>query len=152
MRTNPGVMFGDKETTPGGKALKFYASVRMRLYKEGKIKDADTNQIIGEKVKAQIVKNKVSEPFREASYLSTFSEGINLHRSHMEVLSEMRLLGNTKGWMEFNGKKYRANDLEAMIRKDPMVYAELLKMFKTSVAPDPAAITKEEVKEEASAA
>lgn len=129
VRSNPGVMFGNKETTPGGGALRFYASVRIRLHKEGKVKDSDSGPVIGEKVKAQIVKNKVFDAFREAAYMSTFAEGINLHRSHIDALKEAGLLGNTKGWLEMNGQKYRANDLEALCRKDSAIYSELLGLF-----------------------
>ncbi len=74
LRENPGVLFGDKETTPGGKALKYYASCRVKLHKCGKIKGED-GEIIGEGVRAQVTKNKVSEPFREAEYVEYSRRG-----------------------------------------------------------------------------
>jgi protein RecA len=134
-RENPGVMFGEKTTTPGGNALRFYASMRAKLRKTGKVKDEDTGAIIGEKVSVQIVKNKVFEPFREADYISVFKEGINLHRSHLDSLAARGLLGSTKGYLEFEGKKWRAGALEKMLREDNDAYQRLLGLFND--APEP---------------
>ncbi len=127
-RDNPGVMFGDKETTPGGKAMKFYASLRVRLRKAGKIKDGDKD-VTGEEVVAMTIKNKVFRPFVETKYASSFSEGIDLVSTHLTALQDMGLLGSTKGWVEFRGEKNRLKDLTELCRSDPEAYASLLALF-----------------------
>ena len=126
-RSNPGVMFGDKEKTTGGNALKFYASTRIKLVKKGKVKDGE--EVIGENVEAQVIKNKVFEPFGVANYIGHFKEGISLAMSHMVALFEMGKLGSSKGWYEWEGKKYRAKELEALLKSDSAEYEAFLEMF-----------------------
>jgi len=133
-RDNPGIMFGDKETTPGGNAQKFYASLRLRLRKGAKIKDKD-GVVTGEEVTAMTVKNKVHRPFVESKYFSSFVEGVDLYETHITALHDMGLLGATKGWLEFAGKKYRAVELNAMCREDSAFYNDMLAMFTTEVEP-----------------
>lgn len=126
-RSNVGVLYGDKEKTVGGNALKFYASVRAKLAKQGKIKDEENKElIIGENVAAQIIKNKVWEPWRTCEWVTHFTEGINLELSHMNFAKEIGMLGDTKGYLEFDGKKYRAKDLEQTLKKDREMYARFL--------------------------
>jgi protein RecA len=127
VRDNPGVMFGDKEKTSGGRALKFYCSVRIKLTKSGKIKDGD--RIIGENVKAQIVKNKVSEPWRTAQYTSSFTEGINLYVSHIDALIEDEKIEKSGAYLVWGEKKYHRSKLEALMREDAEEYQKLLSMF-----------------------
>lgn len=127
-RDNPGIMFGDKKITPGGNALKFYASVRVKLTKIGKIKNGD--QIIGENVNATIIKNKVTEPFRECEYQGSFKEGINLYGSHIDALIELGKLGDSQGYVEFFGEKMRSKELEKICREQPEQYEKLLSMFR----------------------
>jgi len=126
-RDNPGIMFGDKKITAGGNALKFFSSVRVKLNKNGKIKDGDV--IVGESVNATVIKNKVTEPFRECEYQGSFKEGINLYGSHIDALFEMGLLGDSKGYVEFGGVKMRSKELEKICREQPEKYSELLAMF-----------------------
>jgi len=128
VRDNPGVMFGEKEVTGGGRALKFYASVRIKLSKVGKINDNDGG-IIGEKVVAQVVKNKVFEPFKSCGYISNFKDGIDLELSHINTLSELGKLGNKKGYVEFMGKSYRASQLANMMKTDGEVKKAVLDLF-----------------------
>ncbi|MCP3933341.1 MAG: recombinase, partial [Bacteroidetes bacterium] len=116
-RENPGVMFGDKVTTAGGNALKFYASVRIKLSKNGKILD-DDKEVIGEGVTAQTVKNKVASPFKSVPYIGDFEIGIDLIASHIEDLKKKGVFGDTKGWLEFEGKKYRQKDFVQILKKD----------------------------------
>jgi recombination protein RecA len=126
-RDNPGVMFGDKQTTPGGNAMKFFASVRIKLSKTGKIKP--DGEVIGENVKAQTVKNKVYEPFKQCDYVTHFTNGINLEMSHIEALAKMGRLGDKKGFVVFDGKSYRKGQLAEACQKDPSLYEALLGLF-----------------------
>jgi protein RecA len=127
-RTNPGVMFGDSESQPGGKAMKFYASLRIRLSKTGKIKEGD--KIIGENVRAQCIKNKVHIPFEIATYQSNFETGIDLETTHINYLKELGALGDSSGYVEFEGKKRRVKELAKMCRDDKKINDKLIALFK----------------------
>lgn len=135
-RTNPGIMFGDKTTTPGGDSWKFYASMRVKVSKSGQVENDDKERI-GENVTVQIVKNKTAPPFKTCKYESSYTEGINFFSSHINALSEMGLLGSTKGWVEFEGKKYRRDELERMARSDVNVYVGLLRLFNEAAKIEP---------------
>ena len=128
-RKNPGVMFGDKESTTGGMALKFYASTRIKLSRMGKEKDDDKN-IIGEKVNCSVIKNKIHRPFEEANYVVHYTEGMNIELSHILDLKARGLLGDTKGWLMLGKDKFRLDDLVKLAKSDPKVNKELLDMFK----------------------
>lgn len=127
-RTNPGIMFGDKTVTPGGDAWKFYASMRVKVSKSGKILDEQDNQI-GENVTVTVVKNKTAPPFQNCKYHSSYTEGINLYSSHIETLTEMGRLGDVKGWRVLNDEKYRPEQLEKACRENVDVYISLLRLF-----------------------
>lgn len=131
-RDNPGVIYGEKEVTPGGNAQKFYASLRVRLRKSEKVKDED-GRVVGEKVVATVVKNKVYRPFAECSYVSSFTEGVDLYETHIAALEAAGRLGGGKGWVEFDGKKYRRRELCELLRSDAAAYGRLLEMFKDEV-------------------
>ncbi len=128
-RDNPGIMFGDKESTPGGKAMKFYASLRVRLGKKGKIKGDDGKSIAGEEVVAKTIKNKVFRPFQEAEYNSSFSEGIDIETSHIQYLASIGMMGSSSGYVELDGKKYRIKQLARMAKDDPEVNGKVLALF-----------------------
>lgn len=129
-RENPGVMFGDKTKTAGGNALKFYASVRIKLSKGAKQSengDAKAGEeVIGERVKAQTIKNKVAPPCREAEYISDFSMGVNLILTHIDYLNNQGFFGSTAGWLEYTGKKYRKKELVKKCQDDPAFYKEIM--------------------------
>lgn len=126
-RDNPGIMFGDKKKTAGGNALKFYCSTRVKLSKVGKLKDGDA--VIGETVHAEVIKNKVFEPFRSCEFQSCFKEGINLLASHIDALKELGKLGDKKGYVVFRDKSWREKELVETARNDSEVYSELLQLF-----------------------
>ena len=132
IRENPSVMFGDKEYTAGGNAMKFYASVRIKLVKGKKIEDAEKN-IIGETITAKIEKNKIAPPFQKTIYISDFSMGVDLETTHINVLEEMGLFGKIKGYVEFEGKKYRKKELVDLCRQDKKLYQKLLSLFKDNL-------------------
>src|SRR5437879_6610469 len=103
IREKVGVMFGNPETTPGGKALKFYASVRIDIRRKDAIKDAAGNAI-GNHVKVKVVKNKVAPPFAEAEFDIIFNHGINKEGSVLDVGIENGVVEKKGAWLQFTGE------------------------------------------------
>jgi recombination protein RecA len=103
LREKVGVMFGNPETTPGGKALKFYASVRIDIRRKDAIKDAAGN-VLGHHIKMKIVKNKVAPPFKEAEFDIIFNHGINKEGSILDVGIENGVVEKKGAWLQFNGE------------------------------------------------
>jgi recombination protein RecA len=103
IREKVGVMFGNPETTPGGKALKFYASVRIDIRRKDTLKDAAGNAI-GNHVKVKVVKNKVAPPFGEAEFDILFNQGINQEGSILDVGIENGVVEKKGAWLQFNGE------------------------------------------------
>jgi recombination protein RecA len=103
IREKVGVMFGNPETTPGGKALKFYASVRIDIRRKDTIKDAAGNAI-GNHVKVKIVKNKVAPPFAEAEFDILYNQGINKEGSIIDVGIADGVVEKKGAWLQFDGE------------------------------------------------
>ena len=103
MREKVGVMFGNPETTPGGKALKFYASVRIDIRRKETIKDAAGNAV-GNHVKVKIVKNQVAPPFAEAEFDIVYNHGINKEGSILDVGIENGAVEKKGAWLQFEGE------------------------------------------------
>jgi len=103
MREKVGVMFGNPETTPGGKALKFYASVRIDIRRRDTLKDAAGNAV-GNHVKVKIVKNKVAPPFAEAEFDIIYNHGINQEGSILDVGVECGAVEKKGAWLQFEGE------------------------------------------------
>lgn len=103
LREKVGVMFGNPEVTAGGKALKFYASVRIDVRKSDALKD--TNGLYGNHTKAKIVKNKVAPPFKTAEFDIIFGKGISRGSCLVELGLEYELLEKSGAWFSYNGEK-----------------------------------------------
>jgi recombination protein RecA len=103
LREKVGVMFGNPETTPGGKALKFYASVRIDIRRKDTLKDPAGNAI-GNHVRVKIVKNKVAPPFAEAEFDIIYNHGINQEGSILDVGVEASIVGKKGAWLQFDGE------------------------------------------------
>lgn len=103
MREKVGVMFGNPETTPGGKALKFYASIRIDIRRKDTLKDAAGNAI-GNNTKVKIVKNKVSPPFAEAEFEILYNHGINKEGSIIDVGLAQGVVDKKGAWLQFQGE------------------------------------------------
>lgn len=103
LREKVGVMFGNPETTPGGKALKFYASIRIDIRRRDTLKDA-TGNAIGNAVKVKIVKNKVAPPFAEAEFEIIYNHGINKEGSVIEVGIANGVVEKKGAWLQFEGE------------------------------------------------
>ncbi|HAH19919.1 MAG: recombinase RecA [Omnitrophica WOR_2 bacterium GWF2_43_52] len=103
IREKIGVMFGNPETTPGGRALKFYSSVRIDLRRLSQIKSGE--EIVGNLVRARVVKNKVAAPFREAEFEIYYSEGISRVANILELASEFGIVQKSGSWFAYNSEK-----------------------------------------------
>ena len=129
IRDKIGVMYGDKTTSPGGNAPRFYASVRIKLTRQ-QITGSDKKQKIGQKVTAECVKNKVSAPFQNAQwdflYMQDGSGKFDVIGSSIDHCVEMGLLKTpSKGYIEWDGKKYRRNQLKMLCQKDKEQWARI---------------------------
>jgi recombination protein RecA len=98
-----GVMFGSPETTTGGNALKFYASVRLDIRRIGSIKKGD--EVIGNETKVKVVKNKVSPPFREAEFDILYGEGISREGEIIDLGVQAKVVDKSGAWYAYNGEK-----------------------------------------------
>ncbi len=103
IREKIGVMFGSPETTPGGRALKFSASVRMDIRRTGPIKDP-TGRVVGNRTRLKIVKNKVAPPFTECEFDIMYDEGISHTGSLIDLALERKLLEKKGSWISYEGK------------------------------------------------
>jgi len=103
IRMKIGVMFGNPETTTGGNALKFYASVRMDIRRTGAIKKGD--EVIGNETRVKVVKNKVAPPFREANFDILYGEGISREGEVIELGVEHKIVDKSGAWYAYNGEK-----------------------------------------------
>ena len=103
LREKIGVMFGNPETTTGGNALKFYASVRLDIRKSTAIKDGD--EILGNQVRVKVIKNKVAPPFKKAEFDLMFNEGISRVGELIDMGVELGILTKSGSWFSYDGKK-----------------------------------------------
>ena len=125
IRMKIGVMFGSPETTTGGNALKFYASVRLDIRRTGTIKRGD--EAIGNETKVKVVKNKVSPPFKTAEFDILFGEGISREGEILDMGVNARIIEKSGAWYAYNGEKIgqgRDNARE-FLRENPDLAIEI---------------------------
>src|SRR5579862_1164150 len=127
LRMKIGVMFGNPETTTGGNALKFYASVRMDIRRLAQIKQGDS--VIGNHVRVKIVKNKVAPPFREAEFDIMYNQGISKEGDLIDLAAAHDIVQKAGAWYEYKGEKI-AQGREAAkkyLAENPKIYTEIAK-------------------------
>ncbi|ELP5899927.1 recombinase RecA [Vibrio vulnificus] len=103
IRMKIGVMFGNPETTTGGNALKFYASVRLDIRRTGAIKSGD--EVIGSETRVKVVKNKIAAPFREANFAIRYGEGIDTASEIIDIGVKEKVIDKTGAWYAYGGNK-----------------------------------------------
>ncbi|OGC58310.1 recombinase RecA [candidate division WWE3 bacterium RIFCSPLOWO2_01_FULL_41_9] len=130
LRTKIGVMFGNPEITSGGKALKYYASVRLEIRRIQSLKEGA--DVTGIKVIVKVVKNKVAPPFRSAEFDIMFSEGISKYGNLLDVGTEFELVKKSGSWYEYNGEKLGQGReaAKAFLKENHKISAEIEKKIR----------------------
>ncbi len=135
IRMKIGVRFGNTETTTGGDALKFYASVRLDLRRLGHVKEADS--VVGSRVRVKVVKNKVAPPFREAEFEVLFGSGIAREAELLEIACQRGLIEKNGSWFSLNGERMGQGRERALewLRERPAAGQELIDKIAGTPAP-----------------
>ena len=131
IRMKIGVMFGNPETTTGGNALKFYASVRMDIRRISQIKQGD--QAIGNRTRVKVVKNKIAPPFREAEFDIMFNEGISKSGDILDLAVNKNIVEKAGAWFSYKGEKIGQGReaSKTFLNKNPKIMEEIANKIKT---------------------
>ena len=134
LREKIGVMFGNPETTTGGNALKFYASVRLDIRRVTTIKDGD--QAIGNQVRVKVVKNKVAPPFRKAEFEIMFGEGISKYGELVDLGVEHSVIQKSGSWFSYEGSKLAQgrDATKQMLQDNPELCEEIEAKIMAAIA------------------
>src|SRR5580658_8462274 len=134
IREKIGVMFGNPETTPGGKALKFYSSVRVDIRRIGAIKQTD-GTVTGNRTKVKIVKNKVAPPFTEAEFDIMYNEGISATGALLDLALEKGVVEKRGSWLSYKGTQLAQgrDAAKEVLKNDPALYADIETAVKASL-------------------
>jgi recombination protein RecA len=135
IREKIGVMFGNPETTPGGKALKFYASVRVDIRRIGAIKSSD-GTVTGNRTKVKVVKNKLAPPYTEAEFDIMYNEGISNVGSMLDLAMEFDILQKRGSWISYKGTQLAQgrDAAKETLKNDSGLYAEIEEAVKAKLA------------------
>jgi recombination protein RecA len=122
LREKIGVMFGNPETTTGGRALKFYASVRVDIRRIGAIKDGE--QVVGGRTRVKIVKNKVAPPFREAEFDIMYGEGISREGDLLDLAVDRKIVDKSGTWFAYGGERLGQGreNAKAFLKQNPEIF------------------------------
>ena len=127
LREKVGVMFGNPETTAGGRALKYYASVRMDIRRVEAIKQ--DGEVVGNRTRVKVVKNKVAPPFREAEFDIIYGKGISKEGSVLDLAVTLDIIEKAGSWFSYNGEKIGQGreNIKKLLAEDPKFMAEVEK-------------------------
>ncbi|MGP2729949.1 recombinase RecA, partial [Serratia marcescens] len=130
IRMKIGVMFGNPETTTGGNALKFYASVRLDIRRIGAIKEGD--EVVGSETRVKVVKNKIAAPFKQAEFQIMYGEGINSRGELVDLGVKHKMIEKAGAWYSYNGEKIGQGKANAcnFLKENPAIAAELDKKLR----------------------
>jgi recombination protein RecA len=144
LREKIGVMFGNPETTTGGNALKFYASVRLDIRKQGQIKDGEN--VIGNRAKVKVVKNKVAPPFRIAEFDIIYGEGVSKIGEIIDLGVELNIIRKSGSWFSYGETKLGQgrDSVVSLLRDNPELAEELENKIKDSILKNPIQVNPEE--------
>ncbi|MCE2653028.1 MAG: recombinase RecA [Planctomycetaceae bacterium] len=150
IREKIGVMYGSPETTPGGRALKFYASVRIDVRRIGAIKEGDMN--MGNRTRARVVKNKVAPPFREAEFDIMFDEGISTTGDLLDMAVECNVVDKSGAWFNYGSVRLGQGreNAKRFLKENPDLFMEIRRASLKAKAVQPvkaAAVSEQEKKE-----
>src|SRR5437868_8221484 len=125
LREKIGVMFGNPETTTGGRALKFYSSVRIDIRRIGAIKDGE--QVVGGRTRVKVVKNKVAPPFREAEFDVMYGEGISREGDLLDLAVDRKIVDKSGTWFAFSGERLGQGreNVKQFLKDNPAVFKSL---------------------------
>ncbi len=131
IREKIGVMFGNPETTTGGRALKFYSSVRLDIRKIASIKDGDN--VIGSRVRVKVVKNKIAPPFRDAEFDMIFGEGISRTASLLDLGVAHKVIEKSGAWYSYGGERIGQGreNAKRFLLENPAITAEIDKKLRS---------------------
>jgi recombination protein RecA len=150
IRMKIGVMFGNPETTTGGNALKFYASVRLDIRRIGSVKNGD--EIVGSETRVKVVKNKVAPPFKQAEFEIIYNEGISLHAEIIELGVQYNFVDKAGAWFSYKGQKIGQGKDNARnyLKEHPEMAQEIENLIREkALAPKTAPVAAAEEEEEA---
>lgn len=133
IRMKIGIMFGNPETTTGGNALKFYASIRMDIRKIGQIKQGD--EVVGNRTRIKVVKNKIAPPFREAEFDIMYNEGISKSGDVLDLAANKGVVDKAGAWYSYKGEKIGQGReaTKSYLDQNPKVLQEIVKAVKEQV-------------------
>jgi len=137
IREKVGVTYGNPETTPGGRALKFYSSVRLEVRKRDAIKHG--TDITGNRVKVKVVKNKVAPPFKQCEFDIMYGEGISRAGDILDLATELGIVQKSGSWYAYEGERLGQGRENAKdyIKSNPELYAALETKIRSQVMPKP---------------
>ncbi|MCL2877267.1 MAG: recombinase RecA [Acidobacteria bacterium] len=135
IREKIGVMFGNPETTTGGRALKFYSSIRVEIRRAGSIKEGDL--IVGNRTRVKIVKNKVAPPFREAEFDIIYNQGISYEGDLLDQAVEKKLVEKSGSWFSYKGERMGQgrDNAKQFLREHPDAAKEIDVKLREALAP-----------------
>lgn len=142
IREKIGVVYGNPETTPGGRALKFYASVRMEVREGEAIKDGTT--IIGNRTRVKIVKNKVAPPFRECEFDILYGKGISRSGEVLDLAVDLDIINKSGSWFSYEGQRLGQgrDNIKELLQNTPQLMQEVEEKIKKKLAEQKAAAVK----------